>query len=78
MTGGLCGAGNTLALACLLTSVSCLEMEGLAGPAWVRPGESLQLVCKYDLGRDSIYSLKWFKVQAKPDTDSSVATAGQR
>ena len=66
MTGGLCGPGTTLALVGLLTSVSCLEMVGLAGPAWVRPGESLQLVCKYDLGGDSIYSLKWFKVRAEP------------
>ena len=26
-------------------------------------GEKVELVCKYDVGRDAIYSVKWYKVK---------------
>ena len=25
-------------------------------------GDTMELICKYDLGRDHIYSVKWYKV----------------
>ena len=36
-------------------------MKGLIAPKWVNSGENTKLLCDYDLGRDAIYSIKWFK-----------------
>ena len=36
-------------------------MKGLIAPKWVDIGESTKLLCDYDLGRDAMYSIKWFK-----------------
>lgn len=47
------------------SEVGCLEMLGVGGPEWVHSGDSLDLVCKYDLGRDHIYSVKWYKDNAE-------------
>jgi hypothetical protein len=27
-------------------------------------GDTIELICKYDVGRDAIYSVKWYKVSA--------------
>jgi len=43
------------------TGVTCLEMLGISGPKWAHSGETKELVCKYKLGRQHIYSLKWYK-----------------
>jgi len=43
-------------------NVGCLEMLGVGGPDWVHSGDEVELVCKYDLGREHIYSVKWYKV----------------
>jgi hypothetical protein len=26
-------------------------------------GDTIELICKYDVGRDAIYSVKWYKVR---------------
>jgi hypothetical protein len=36
-------------------------MLGITGPSSVNAGETLALTCRYDLGRDAIYSMKWYK-----------------
>ena len=36
-------------------------MVDISGPHWVNQGEKVTLICRYDLGRDAIYSMKWFK-----------------
>ena len=36
-------------------------MKGVKAPKWVNEGETARLICDYDLGRDAMYSLKWFK-----------------
>jgi len=40
-------------------------MKGLVTKTWVTIGESAKLVCDYDLGRDAMYSIKWFKDNAE-------------
>lgn len=40
---------------------SGLEMIGVSGPSSVHEGETITLTCRYDLGRDAIYSMKWYK-----------------
>jgi len=46
-------------------NVGCLEMLGVGGPDWVHSGDVVELVCKYDLGREHIYSVKWYKDNAE-------------
>ena len=36
-------------------------MLGITGPASVNAGETVALTCRYDLGREAIYSIKWYK-----------------
>ncbi len=36
-------------------------MKGIVAPKWVDTGERTKLLCDYDLQRDAIYSLKWYK-----------------
>ena len=36
-------------------------MIGVSGPESVNEGETITLTCRYDLGRDAIYSMKWYK-----------------
>ena len=36
-------------------------MLGITGPESVNEGDTISLTCRYDLGRDAIYSMKWFK-----------------
>eukprot|EP00094_Tigriopus_californicus_P012316 TCALIF_11905-PA protein Name:"Protein of unknown function" AED:0.13 eAED:0.19 QI:17/0.25/0/1/0.5/0.4/5/0/336 len=36
-------------------------MIGVSGPSSVHEGETITLTCRYDLGRDAIYSMKWYK-----------------
>ncbi len=36
-------------------------MLGITGPASVNAGETVELTCRYDLGRDAIYTIKWYK-----------------
>ena len=36
-------------------------MSGVHGPTSAREGETVTLSCRYDLGRDPIYSMKWYK-----------------
>lgn len=36
-------------------------MLGIAGPESVNEGDTISLTCRYDLERDAIYSMKWFK-----------------
>ena len=38
-----------------------MKMKSLIAPKWVNAGENTKLVCDYDLGRDVMYSIKWFK-----------------
>jgi len=38
-----------------------MKMKSLIAPKWVNSGENTKLVCDYDLGRDVMYSIKWFK-----------------
>jgi len=40
-------------------------MLGIGGPQWVHSGDIMELICKYDLERDHIYSVKWFKDNAE-------------
>lgn len=40
---------------------SGMKMKSLIAPKWVNAGENTKLVCDYDLGRDVMYSIKWFK-----------------
>ena len=42
-----------------------IKMKGLIAKTWVTIGESTKLVCDYDLGRDAMYSIKWFKDDAE-------------
>jgi len=46
-------------------NVGCLEMLGVGGPEWVHSGDEVELICKYDLGREHIYSVKWYKDNAE-------------
>ena len=36
-------------------------MIRITGPNSVNNGDEITLTCLYDLGRDSIYSIKWYK-----------------
>ena len=36
-------------------------MLELVGPDLVNTGEVVTLICRYDLGPDAVYSIKWFK-----------------
>ena len=36
-------------------------MLGITGPTSVNVGDTLTLTCRYDLGRDAIYTVKWYK-----------------
>lgn len=36
-------------------------MLGVSGPKSVNAGDTVTLTCRYDLGRDAIYSMKWYK-----------------
>nr|XP_040574662.1 cell adhesion molecule 2-like [Lepeophtheirus salmonis] len=36
-------------------------MLGVDGPSWINLGDTVTLTCRYDLGRDAIYSMKWYK-----------------
>lgn len=36
-------------------------MLGIDGPKWAHSGDTKELVCKYNLERQHIYSLKWYK-----------------
>ena len=38
-----------------------IKMKGVKAPKWANIGENAKLICDYDLGRDAMYSLKWFK-----------------
>ena len=44
-----------------MTGCDGIKMKGLLAPKWVNTGESFRLLCDYDLGRDAMYSIKWFK-----------------
>lgn len=46
---------------CTFSGASGLEMIGVSGPSSVHEGETITLTCRYDLGRDAIYSMKWYK-----------------
>ena len=39
----------------------CLEMMGMSGQEEAKSGDIVTFKCKYDLGRDAVYSIKWFK-----------------
>lgn len=51
----------------LLLAVLCIDfvhpilLLGLRIPPFVKQGESVKLVCEYDLEYDGLYSLKWYK-----------------
>ena len=47
------------------TGCDGIKMKGLVAKTWVTIGESAKLVCDYDLGRDAMYSIKWFKDDAE-------------
>lgn len=51
----------TLTLVVLDASVSSLEMLEIVGPQLVNMGELVTLLCRYDLGKDTVYSIKWYK-----------------
>lgn len=36
-------------------------MIRITGPSSVNNGDEITFTCLYDLGRDSIYSIKWYK-----------------
>ena len=36
-------------------------MLDIVGPPLVSMGEKVTLVCRYDLGKDAVYSIKWYK-----------------
>ena len=36
-------------------------MLEIVGPQLVNMGELVTLVCRYDLGKDTVYSIKWYK-----------------
>ena len=36
-------------------------MLEIVGPKLVNMGEVVTLVCRYDLGKDAVYSIKWYK-----------------
>ena len=36
-------------------------MLEIVGPQLVNMGELVTLVCRYDLGKDAVYSIKWYK-----------------
>ncbi len=36
-------------------------MLGVTGPSSATEGDTVSLTCRYDLGRDAIYSIKWYK-----------------
>ena len=36
-------------------------MVDVTGPDWANEGDVITLICRYDLGRDAIYSMKWYK-----------------
>ena len=38
-----------------------IKMKGVVAPKWAEKGEMTKIKCDYDLGRDAMYSLKWFK-----------------
>ncbi|XP_023343029.1 uncharacterized protein LOC111712606 isoform X2 [Eurytemora carolleeae] len=53
---------NLLYILCLIpTGSGGLEMLGINSPKFASSGETVELVCKYDVGRDAIYSVKWYK-----------------
>ena len=39
----------------------CLKMKELEGPDLTNSGEIVTFTCRYDLGKDAIYSIKWYK-----------------
>lgn len=39
----------------------CLKLKGVFGPRWVNEGDQVKIECRYDLGRDVVYSIKWYK-----------------
>ena len=39
----------------------CLKMKGMEGPSLVNSGDIVTFTCRYDLGKDAIYSIKWYK-----------------
>ena len=41
--------------------IGCFE-EYLSQILLCFSGDTMELICKYDLGRDHIYSVKWYKV----------------
>ena len=36
-------------------------MKGMEGPSLVNSGDIVTFTCRYDLGKDAIYSIKWYK-----------------
>ena len=36
-------------------------IKGVNGPPSVNEGDTVTMTCRYDLGRDLLYSMKWFK-----------------
>jgi len=59
---------STLLVSFVLISsrgVVCLRMLGIDGPKWAHSGETKELVCKYNLDKQPIYSLKWYKDDAE-------------
>ena len=45
----------------LLPVCDCLKMKELEGPDLANSGEIVTFICRYDLGKDAIYSIKWYK-----------------
>ena len=39
----------------------CLKMKGMEGPSLVNSDDIVTFTCRYDLGKDAIYSIKWYK-----------------
>ena len=50
---------------CFFTGCDGIKMRGLIAKTWVTIGESAKLICDYELGRDAMYSIKWFKDDAE-------------
>lgn len=45
----------------LLKVCDCLKMKELEGPDLANSGDIVTFICRYDLGKDAIYSIKWYK-----------------
>ena len=39
----------------------CLKMKDIEAPNEANTGEIVTFICRYDLGQDAIYSIKWYK-----------------